>query len=443
MGNSSFAVRFKLLGVPVAVHPAFFVVLFLFGFIGSSQYIWIWVAIGFVSILIHEFGHALTARAFGSPVHVELIQSGGVTYHNQMSDGRSLLVTLAGPATGIAIGLPLWLLVDETDYSGAVHAALVYAVFISLGWSLLNLLPILPLDGGNALASILALTTGQDRVGLTRRISVGVAGLLAVFAATRGYIFGAIYAAMFIGMNAGALRQENEGPLRNELSVAHSLLPSRPAESARIADEVIAKKPSAQLLTAAVNTKLWALLFQRDVAAAQALLARHPGIEVPPATRGSVLLLAGDRERGLAFITEAMDHDKTLELPIIDIVIETGALDDLTQRLRHLEFEPGQMWAPTFQALLHYGARYAASARVGALILDDENPRTGFTAYNVACSYNRLGRHDVAMQWLARAVDDGFDSIELLDGDEDIAALRAQPGFAELRARIAAKSAAS
>jgi Zn-dependent protease len=442
MGNSSFALRFKLLGVPVAVYPAFFVILFLFGYIGSSEYIAVWVAIGFASILIHEFGHALTARAFGSPVRVELISSGGVTYHNHMSEGRSLLVTLAGPATGIAIGLPLWLLVDETDYAGAVHAALVYGVWISLAWSLLNLLPILPLDGGNALASILALTTGRERLVLARRISIVAAGLLAVFAATQGYIFGALYAAMFIGMNFSALREHGEAPLRNELSVAHSLLAADPAQAGRIADDVLAKKPSAQLLTAAVNTKLWSLLYRRDVAAAQELLARNPGLDVPPVTRGSVLLLAGDRERGLAYITEGMDHDKTLDLPVIDIVIETGALDDLTMRLRHLEFESGQMWAPTFQALLHYGARYAASARVGMLILDDENPRTGFTAFNVACSYTKLGEHDVAMQWLARAVDDGFDSVELLDNDEDIAGLRTRPGFAELRARIASNSAA-
>ena len=442
MGNSSFALRFKLLGVPVAVYPAFFVIIFLFGYIGSSEYIWVWVAIGFASILIHEFGHALTARAFGSPARIELVSSGGVTYHNHMSDGRSLLVTLAGPATGIAIGLPLWLLVDETDYTGAAHAALVYAVWISLAWSLLNLLPILPLDGGNALQSILALTTRKPRLVLTRRISIVVAGLLAVFAATRGYIFGALYAAMFIGMNVSALREHGEGPLRERLSEAPKLLATDPAAAGRIADEVIAKKPTTQLLAPAINTKLWALLYQRDVAGAQELLARNPGIDVPAATRGAVLLLTGDRERGLAFVTEGMDHDKKVALPIIDIVLETGALDDLTQRLRHLEHQDGQMWAPHFQALLHYGGRYAASAHVGALILDDENPRTGLIAYNVACSYAQLGSRDVAMQWLARAVDDGFDSVELLDTDDDIASLRTQPGFAELRARIMGNSAA-
>src|SRR5262249_10612583 len=99
---------------------------------------------------------------------------------------------------------------DETDYTGAAHAALVYGVWISLAWSLLNLLPILPLDGGNALQSILALTTGKPHVVTTRRISIVVAAALAAFAASRGYLFGAFYAVTFIGINLSALRQHQE-----------------------------------------------------------------------------------------------------------------------------------------------------------------------------------------------------------------------------------------
>ncbi|HEX5095249.1 MAG TPA: site-2 protease family protein [Acidimicrobiia bacterium] len=299
MGNSGFAVRFKLFRVPVTVHPAFFVILFLFGYLGAAEYILVWVAIGFASILIHEFGHALTARAFGSPARVELVSSGGVTYHNQMSDGRSLLVTLAGPATGIAIGLPLWLLVDETDYAGAVHAALVYGVWISLAWSLLNLLPILPLDGGNAVQSILQLTTGKPHVVTTRRISIVIAAAVAAFAASQGYIFGAFYAVTFIGINLSALRQHQER-----------------ANAANPAD----------------------------------LNAAQPVDRLQQT--GAALLAKGEIDRGLAFITEGIERSGTIDKSVVDVVIATGSTEALATKLRHLPHPRGGSWEPVFRAAL-------------------------------------------------------------------------------------------
>jgi hypothetical protein len=232
-------------------------------------------------------------------VRIDLVSSGGLTYHNQMSDGRSLLVTLAGPATGIAIGLPLWLLVDETDYSGAAHAALVYAVFISLGWSLLNLLPILPLDGGNALASILALTTGKDRFALTRRISIAVAVAVAAFAASRGYIFGAFYAVTFIGINLSALRRHQEHANRANPS------------------DLNAANPVDRLQQTGVS-----------------------------------LLAAGEVDRGLAFITEGIDRSGTIDKSVVDVVIATGTTEALATRLRHIPYPGGGMWEPVFRTWL-------------------------------------------------------------------------------------------
>ena len=56
-----------------------------------------------------------------------------------------------------------------------------------------------------------------------------------------------------------------------------------------------------------------------------------------------------------------------------------------------------------------------------------------FCRYNVACALARAGEVDDAMGWLAEARKAGFDKLDLLDGDDDLAPLRARPDWPELR----------
>ena len=66
--------RFRLFDIPVVVRPSFLLIAAIIGFSWASQpsRALIWIGVIFVSILIHELGHALTARGFGSEVAIEL-----------------------------------------------------------------------------------------------------------------------------------------------------------------------------------------------------------------------------------------------------------------------------------------------------------------------------------------------------------------------------------
>ena len=55
---------------------------------------------------------------------------------------------------------------------GDVETAVLYALWINVGWGLINLAPIMPLDGGNALRSTIKLVTGVDKESLVRKISI-------------------------------------------------------------------------------------------------------------------------------------------------------------------------------------------------------------------------------------------------------------------------------
>jgi len=71
--------RFRLLGFDVQVHPLFWLMALLFGISWQAPLlILLWVVVVFVSILLHELGHALALRAFGHDAAIALYLGGGL-----------------------------------------------------------------------------------------------------------------------------------------------------------------------------------------------------------------------------------------------------------------------------------------------------------------------------------------------------------------------------
>jgi len=150
----------RIFGIPIRLHitilffllPAF--VNNRFGFVFALEY-----AVGIVlSILIHELGHALTAKRYGmSGLSITLHGFGGfATSSGYRTPRQQLIIVLAGPGATFALGLLLlwisrWL---EPRSEAFLLTWILGTVNIRLGF--LNLLPILPWDGGAALQAILA-----------------------------------------------------------------------------------------------------------------------------------------------------------------------------------------------------------------------------------------------------------------------------------------------
>lgn len=153
--------RFTLFKVQVTVGGSFLVMAALLGFLGRRQPVQIamWVAIVFFSILIHEYGHALTARSMGATVAIELNGLGGLTrwsVQETFGPGRRALVAAAGSAVGVAFGGLVWLVASRFGpYSEMAAFVINNLIWVNLFWGLLNWLPIRPLDGGHLLQSLL------------------------------------------------------------------------------------------------------------------------------------------------------------------------------------------------------------------------------------------------------------------------------------------------
>src|SRR5262245_9258768 len=80
-GSASHGFVMKIFGIPVSVKPTFFLVMALLGYNQRQEPAMLiaWVAVVFVSVLLHELGHALTAKAFGGVPAIELYGLGGLT----------------------------------------------------------------------------------------------------------------------------------------------------------------------------------------------------------------------------------------------------------------------------------------------------------------------------------------------------------------------------
>jgi len=202
----------RVSGIDLYLHPTFLLVLLFAGMYGGGVTSILLMASIFGCVVLHELGHALTARRFGIETEdITLYPIGGVARLRRMprAPGAELLIALAGPAvnllivlalqglvvlgflTGLESDLPLW------SFVGVLTTAnLVLALF--------NLIPAFPMDGGRVLRASLSGLLGRVRA-TTVAATIGqvLAVLFGVYSLVNGHFF-QVFLAMFIFAAAGA-----------------------------------------------------------------------------------------------------------------------------------------------------------------------------------------------------------------------------------------------
>jgi Zn-dependent protease len=199
--------RFSLFGIPVRVHPFFWLFSLVMGWSPHSpQLMLIWVGCVFVSILVHELGHALTAQYFGWQPHIVLYSFGGYASFDPTwghSTARSILVTLAGPGAGfvlfgLVVGIEMLLAHQGVHLSFLARVAFRDMEWINLWWGVMNLLPVYPLDGGQICRAALGHWRPYDGVATSLKLSM----IIAICVALAAYRFEQIYIAVLFGVLA-------------------------------------------------------------------------------------------------------------------------------------------------------------------------------------------------------------------------------------------------
>ncbi|MCL2742635.1 MAG: site-2 protease family protein [Planctomycetaceae bacterium] len=243
---------FRMLGFPVRVNPFFWVVIALIGAggcIGNMQ-LWligivIWVAAAFISVLVHELGHALVFRhVFSVQSDIFLYGLGGATVprwnHSKKNNFggmvKEVFLSFAGPLAGFILAavvifffymfddgrhglltslLSIFLSQDYVFYLTGVNSInpkffavlfLWQLAFISVFWGVFNLLPIYPMDGGHITREVFNYISPRRGVGNSLILSLFTAVIMLLLAVKIGMFFVAMLFGFFAYQNYQELR---------------------------------------------------------------------------------------------------------------------------------------------------------------------------------------------------------------------------------------------
>ena len=232
----------RIAGIDIYIHATFLLLIYLVGISYWQQQGTVQAVIsgvGFILVLfacvvLHEFGHSLTARRYGIQTRsITLLPIGGVAALEKMPDDprQEINVAIAGPAVNFAIALLLYLYLnfrniamtpDELSVTGGsfVYRLMMVNIFIGA----FNLLPAFPLDGGRVLRAVLALR--MDHATATRK-AASVGQFLALGMGFLGIMYNPflVFIAVFIWF--GASMESSAEQLKTVLShasVRHAML---------------------------------------------------------------------------------------------------------------------------------------------------------------------------------------------------------------------------
>lgn len=326
MAGSKLGLKFPLLGIPVTIDASFLIFAALIGFTWarSLSQTTALVLLVFVSILWHELGHAVALRAFGHRSTILIHGFGGLTASTDaidMEDSQSIVVSLAGPIAGVVLGLgALAVLKGDFELSPDQHLFWTLAVWINLVWSLANLAPVLPLDGGHVMERLVHVFAPRHVDWVPQVISVLVAFPLAVAAVLNSLVF----AALFLGFFAvGSIRDLVEvRSLRRQAGASRLAVTALETyrgglDVDRAIDELAAALgagPPPNVAAECRRALAWAFVYRNGPLDTARVTALADGIGELGATaflRAAVSWRSGDHAAAYALWTRALAHEGT------------------------------------------------------------------------------------------------------------------------------------
>lgn len=218
--------------IPIRIQPLFWILIGLIGwlntqtFFGTAQ----WAFVITVSILFHEFGHALTAVLFGQKAEIELVGFGGVTKRHgpPLKHWQEFIIVLNGPLAGFFLGFLSFLAYAAVASQGPntiMEETLLISIYVNVVWTIVNLLPVLPLDGGQLVRILLESLFGMKGIRFATLLSLIVGILVSVVSFVYQYVIaGAFFMLMAYesykawSLLGGMTDEDTQGELQDRLS---------------------------------------------------------------------------------------------------------------------------------------------------------------------------------------------------------------------------------
>lgn len=199
--------RFNLGRIPVRVHWMFWVASAAIGWRGDDlDGTLVWVLAVFVSVLAHEWGHAITAERFGWQPSILLYYMGGLAFYSPFY-GRTPLKQMAisamGPIagfllSGLSYGVLLYCRSESIEIHFHIHLFLLWVYYVGISWGIFNLIPVLPLDGGHIMQSALEYFRFYNPHRLALQATLLIGGAAAFYFLSNHYSWAGIMMIFFV-----------------------------------------------------------------------------------------------------------------------------------------------------------------------------------------------------------------------------------------------------
>lgn len=233
--QTNYDLHFDLFGIPVRIHPLFFVLPLFISMTMKEPDVLSAIVIlfvFFVSILIHELGHSFAMGYFGQRSRIVLYMMGGlaipdtnpwqVGLRSQFSPGQQIMVSFAGPFFGFILaalialvlilfggdvkpemdGIIPYLQLDFANTSFANNDPLQFliriAININIYLNLLNLMPVFPLDGGQIARELFVMNDPANGIRNSLILSIVAGGVMAIVMFSSGERFGLLFALLAV-----------------------------------------------------------------------------------------------------------------------------------------------------------------------------------------------------------------------------------------------------
>jgi Zn-dependent protease len=364
----------NLFGIPFYVHPSWFFILALmtwsyggglsaqFPGLGGSLSLLLGLIASlllFASVLAHELGHSFVAMRQGIEVKsINLFIFGGLASLEKESKtpGEAFWVAISGPLVSLVIFGLLTAFNYSTAISGPFAAVLGLLASINLALALFNLIPGLPLDGGNILKAIVWKITGNPYKGVVFAGRAGQflgwiaisLGVLAILGISSVGSFWTLFIGLFLLQNAGrATQYAKVQDLLSSLTAADAVIPNSSSVSSELSlrefvNEYVIGKPSRdEFLVTDENGQLIGAIAVKDLNAIPTSI--WPQTYVRELIKPMQLSTTVKAERSLLEVVTMLEQQKLNQIPVIRDgvlvgIVEKGSIQQLLMRQAQAKF---------------------------------------------------------------------------------------------------------
>lgn len=399
----------------------------------------LWMAIVSLSVLVHELGHAVVSRAFGYRPSIQLVGLGGLTHPNANETipwHRDVLLTLAGPFSGLALGLIAGSIGLTLTSVGPLTFVLRALFFANVFWGAVNLLPVTSLDGGRIATAVMIRLFGRSGFLYAQVLSLLLGGAMVALGMLSP---GGFLVAVIFGMNVVRAVANISGYWRGDLPPNG---PTHPLELAFLQAQAQygegKLEPAGQLLKAIAEQDLqpqlrsrvhdlagWVAVKLGEGRAALDHFSQVQGLTVAPQALGAAFSLIGDESRALPLWEQAAkeSNDPTLLHEWAGALIRNGQVD-------RARAQPGVKlalaWAAAARTWFVRKDYLRAAEASEASFRGQPNPAR---AYDAGCAFALAGRPDDALRMLDEAGKSGEIRADTAQWDPELVSLRNDPRF--------------